>query len=399
MRAYFVSEGRLFLLEDGAVRELPNGILERAVERLTAAARREEWKTTGAGARFLGTEGDSRSAEERIAAMQTAIGGLAMQGDRLAFSLTVDGVSGIYTKRTPDDTDEGILYSHASQVFGDLAEAADGLLLSVAYAGRSHIALLRTGSRSLELLTDGATVDTHPTADPRNERILYFSSAGLAEGEEDEEEPHSLSDIFLQMSRSSAARAIGPAAILRMDLDTRSLSELLSDPGYDYLKPTAEADGSLCYLRRPYRGEEDGSGALGCLTDILLLPWRLLRAIFGFFNFFTLKYSGKPLSRGASAAKHRDERDVFLEGNRFEAERELKRNRNDPYPGIIPRSYELRRRTPEGEDLLLANGVYDYTCAKDGSILYSNGTAILRLAPDGTCTRLADAKRVTRLLS
>ena len=399
MTAYFVSDGRLFILEDQAVRELPNGIVERAIERLKTAARREEWKTQGTGARFLGNEGDARSAEERIAALRTAIGGLAMYGDRLAFSLSVDGVSGVYTKRTPDDTDEGILYSHASQGFGDLSETDSGLLLSVAYAGQAHIALFTKETRMLDLLTDGATVDTHPSADPRNQRILYFSSAGLAEGEEEQEEaPVAITDIFLQMARPAAARAVGPAAILRMDLETRTLGEVLSDPAYDYLKPTAAADGSLYYLRRPYRGEERGGSTLGCLTDILLLPWHLLRALFGFFNFFTLKYSGKPLSSGTAAAKKRDERDVFLEGNRFEAERELKRNRKDAFPGIIPRSYELHRRTASGEDLTLAHGVYEYSLREDGSILYSNGAALLCLAPDGTRTKLADARRVTKIL-
>ena len=83
---------------------------------------------------------------------------------------------------------------------------------------------------------------------------------------------------------------------------------------------------------------------------------------------------------------------------RNEAERELKRNRKDAFPGIIPRSYELHRRTASGEDLTLAHGVYEYSLREDGSILYSNGAALLCLAPDGTRTKLADARRVTKIL-
>lgn len=395
----YLCDGKLCRFGKEGARELPNGILDRAAERIRVSARREEWKTSGSGARFMQAEAGG-SAEERVAALHATVGGFAFLSDRLAFSLTIDEVSGIYTKRDPDDTEEGILVSDNTRAFGDLARAKDGLLVSVAYAGMSHIGILKNDTREVTLLSDGRTVDSAPAVDPADGLSFYFSSAGLSEQEEEAEEdeaPMSLPDMLLAMHRPRNASLLGPAAILKMDAGRTTLSEVLSDPRYDHLRPSVGEDGTLYYLRRPYRPEKSGSSLLGCLTDILLFPWNLLRALFGFFNFFTMKYAGKPLSHGGRVARGRSERDVFLEGNRIEAERELRRNRRDEFPGIVPASYELRCRRPSGEDVLLARGVYAYALREDG-ILLSNGSSILRLLPNGKREKVADVPGVTRLL-
>ena len=398
MAIFYLSDGKLCRYGEDGHRELPNGILDRTAERIRTSARREEWKTTGSGARFMNGEGGAASAEDRVASLQATVGGLAFFGDRLAYSLTIDEVSGIYTKRHPDDTEEGILYSDSTRAFGDLAVAEDGLLVSVGYAGQSHIALLHEETRELTILTEGRTVDTSPAVDPADRRSFYFSSAGLSDTvQEDEEEiPRSLPELLLAMHKKRPEDVVGPAAILHMDAGRTTLSEVLADPHYDYLRPSVGKDGTLYYLRRPYREEKQGVSLLGCLTDILLFPWNLLRALFGFFNFFSMKYGGKPLSHGGSAARHRSEREVFLEGNRIEAEKELRRNRRDEFPGIVPASYELWCRRPDGECRKLASGVYAYALREE-DILLSNGSAILRLLPSGKREKLTDARHVTRI--
>ena len=399
MAIFYLADGRLCRYGEDGHRELPNGILERTAERIRTSARREEWKTTGSGAHFMNAEGQGMSAEDRVAALSATVGGFAFLDERLAFSLTIDEVSGIYTKRFPDDTDEGILYSDSTRAFGDLAVAEDGLLVSVAYAGQSHIALIRTDTRELSVLTDGRTVDTAPAVDPADRRSFYFSSAGLSDEPEAEEEvPTSLPEMLLMMHKKRPARTIGPAALLRMDAGRSSLTEVMADPRYDYLKPAVSRDGTLYYLRRPYRAEESDRSPLGCLVDILLFPWNLLRALFGFFNLFSMTYGGKPLSRGGSVAREKSERDVFLEGNRIEAEKELKRNRRDEFPGIVPASYELWCRRPDGECRKLASGVYAYALRED-DILLSNGSSLLRLLPNGKREKLTDARHVTRILT
>ena len=127
-----------------------------------------------------------------------------------------------------------------------------------------------------------------------------------------------------------------------------------------------------------------------------MLPVRLFEALFGFLNVFSAKYSGKTLSR--SDVRHRDEKQLFIDGNLINAERELKANakRGEKHPGIIPRSWELRRRMPNGEDVLVRTGVLAYKVDEEsGDILFSNGSSIIKLDKDGKEEKLLSAEKVT----
>ena len=127
-----------------------------------------------------------------------------------------------------------------------------------------------------------------------------------------------------------------------------------------------------------------------------MMPVRLFQALFGFLNVFSAKYSGKTLSR--SDVKNRDEGQLFIDGNLINAERELKANakRGDKNPGIIPRSWELRRLSPNGEDTLVRAGVAAFRVDEaTGDIIFSNGSAILRLDKDGKEEKIIKADKVT----
>ena len=90
---------------------------------------------------------------------------------------------------------------------------------------------------------------------------------------------------------------------------------------------------------------------------------------------------------------------MFIDGNFIQAEKELKENQNkgDKNPGIIPGSWELRRRAPDGTDTLLRRGVVAYRLMQNGDVLVSNGSCVLCLEPDGNEKKISDAPRVTYL--
>jgi hypothetical protein len=60
----------------------------------------------------------------------------------------------------------------------------------------------------------------------------------------------------------------------------------------------------------------------------------------------------------------------------------------DEPPADVPRSWRLLRRDASGTTTTLAESVLSYDVCSDGSLLYTTGTAIHRLAPDGTRERL-----------
>ena len=52
-------------------------------------------------------------------------------------------------------------------------------------------------------------------------------------------------------------------------------------------------------------------------------------------------------------------------------------------PSLVPLSWQLVRQAPGGRKEVLAKGVLSFDIAEDGSLLYSNGSAIHRIAPGG----------------
>ena len=184
---------------------------------------------------------------------------------------------------------------------------------------------------------------------------------------------------------------------VRLRSHLSQMEELLANDKYDYTHPQSMPDGSLYYIRRPYRTGQKRSSPFGCLLDILLLPFRLLGALFGFLNVFSAKYSGKTLSGGRDV-KNRDEQQMFIDGNLIQAEKELQANRKrgEANPGIIPHTWELRRRDANGNDTLIRAGVAAFRADRtSGELLFSNGSAILRRTPDGKESKVLDAQGVS----
>ena len=142
---------------------------------------------------------------------------------------------------------------------------------------------------------------------------------------------------------NTATALRGPTSVCSIDTERGELTEILSDPEYDYTSPYSSFDGSLYYIKKPY-SLGIAPNPLGILGDILLFPFRILRALFSFLNVFSATYSGKTLTKGKNT-KYKDEKKTFIDGNLINAEKELQENarKGEKFPGIIPRSWELHK--------------------------------------------------------
>ena len=97
-------------------------------------------------------------------------------------------------------------------------------------------------------------------------------------------------------ARDGTPRGLGPFHIQRLEVESGAMETLAEDARHDLLAPRCDAAGDLYFIRRPYRG--DGAGPWWRLPlDLLLMPLRFLYAIFQFFNFFTMAFTGKPLAK------------------------------------------------------------------------------------------------------
>ncbi len=382
MRLWLIKDGKQYLL-DGAVKELPDGIRDGYIRRAAESARRKEWKTTGEGAKFTGTYEPGCDAESR-APVNAFVAGFSEYNGAVYFSERIDGVSGIYKKISADDHSEAIAVSSNDRIYGAPDIFRHRLAVPVTQAGEAHIAVSDLPSFDLHIVTEGNTVESDPVWSRSEPDVLYFSSAGLPEGTpgERQEEASAImtpASLMNAMNRPSSASR-GPASLCRLDLRSGEFTTIFEDTGFDFVKPYAADDRSLYYIKRPY---SQNAPRGGCLTDILMFPVRLVKSLFGFLSFFSLKYSGTPLSSGGTKAKQKDESQLFIDGNLINAEKELKANRNEKAPGIIPKSWELRKLSKDGRDELIRGGVLCYTIDENGKVVYSNGKFILRIDDSG----------------
>lgn len=400
----YISEGRLIRNEQGADTELHSGVLQSYVGRVRESARRNEWKYSGRGAQFTGAYEADTDPESRVAAIRSQILCARHYGDELIYSIDIDGVSGIYRRGMTDGESEGVVISSGEEAYGTFDLSGERMAVAVSFAGESHIGVCRLGETDCPIYTEGHTRDFDPVWSKTERDTLYFCTAGLAvkntaESDTRAPKPDSYEGMLSKMYASAESAVQGPASICRLHLKSGEIDELISDDAYDYLHPQSAADGSLFYIRRPYQAPK-GNSSLGCLTDILLFPVRMVSAIIGFFNVFSMKYAGKTIRR--SDVKQKDEAQLFIDGNLINAARELKANsaKGEKNPGVIPRSWELHRRFPDGRDETVKRGVTAYLFDDaTGELLVSNGSAVLRLDRDGKEEKVSSCRSVTRIIS
>jgi hypothetical protein len=184
---------------------------------------------------------------------------------------------------------------------------------------------------------------------------------------------------------------------MSLDLESGDLEVLLQDDRYDYLTARKTHAGDLLFIRRPYEQFHRPS-ILRTASDVVLFPFRLLRALLAYLNFFSLTYSRKPLTTaGGPKLEGADLRELIVRGRRVEAARHLRETRNDDR-ALVPRTWELRRRSPDGTEECLAKSVLCFDLAPDDSVVYSNGTTIFHLTPRCKASRVATASLVDSIL-
>ena len=230
------------------------------------------------------------------------------------------------------------------------------------------VSMSRDGSEHREL-TAGDSCDSSPCR--VDEQRVVYQSQGIARTGE------------------GYIMAYGPASLQLLDFESSEIEPVLEDPTYDFLQPRVCSAGHLYYLRRPY--EAPRYGGKNILVDIVMFPFRLLRAILHYLNFFSMMYSRKPLTGAGGPDMQIDAKELMVKGMRIDAERALKRERRvNGVPSLVPSSWQLVRRTKQGQESVLARHVAAFSISADDTIVYTNGCGIFQLTPNGSATIARD---------
>lgn len=356
----FISAGKLFYkADDGAVKQLFSPYVQDIEDRLARSKERNAWKENtsfqvSASGQLRQFAGDGANIQVTSA--------LFHQDRSVLYFLQDSGIGGLFSYDLDTGVETRILHKQYLSL-SDLNLDASGAKIvcaSTAKDGTSNIATLDIEGNAFRELTGGDTIDASPTWMPGDDSTVIYQSCGLARNPE------------------GAIVAHGNISIQKLQLRSGSIDPVLDSPSHDFMHPRVDTKGNLYFIRRPYEVPHYSSGNI--LLDTLLFPFRLLRALFHYLNFFSLMYSRKPLTGAAGPAVKADIKDVILKGRRINAEKALREESSiNGIVSLVPRSWELVTRSQQGAEHVLATNVASYDLMADGNIIYSNGRAVFLL--------------------
>lgn len=376
----YLAQGKL-RLKIGAEepRTLESGYAETLRQRAARASQRHSWKSEGGG--FLSGAvlwGNSGAAQGPTPIFITSVSGGSNPG-QVVYSLENGGACALLAAENFGADERRLWNNNTFQVQHVSACPRTGsLAFSVAHKnGSANIGIMLKDESGVKEVTEGDSVDTAPRWLAGEGRKLVFQSAGIGR------------------DRHGSFLALGPFTIMRLDLDSAEMETLVEDPDYDFVSPQLMADGTLYFIRRPYH-EYEGISPFRFIKDVVLFPFRLLRALFHFLNFFSMAYSGKKLTTsGGVRTRDMDVKQMKIWGNLVRAQAASDGNEA---PDLVPSSWQLIRRRGRNQEQVLAKGVLAYDIAADGTVVYSNGNAIFSLAPDGKKQGLVSERMIEQVV-
>jgi hypothetical protein len=365
----FVADGAVHLLEPGRPpRRLESPFALEVRARAQEIHRRHAWKSEGRGATFMSRGllwGPSGRDPEALLVRVTSLAGGPGAGE-VTYTLEAEGRTAGCRRSLADGLERRLLHGSERRL-DDLAVSPDGreLACSVLHRdGSGSLAVMTADATDLVEVTEGEVRDVAP-AWARTGRRLAYASAGVG--------------------RDGKGRlaGLGPSAIHEIDLDRGVVEEVAADPRRSLVRPRFAPDGSLLYVVRPYSALERPP-AVRLALDLLLLPLRLLYAVFQYLSFFTARYTGRPLTTaGGPKQRGADARRMQVWSNLLEAEEEGAEDEGDVAPSA-PRSWQLVRRRADGSVETLAESVVSFDVHDaDGTIVFSTGNAVHVLEAEG----------------
>ncbi len=195
-----------------------------------------------------------------------------------------------------------------------------------------------------------------------------------------------------------------PYRIEMLDLQSEDLKVVHEEVEFDLLQPHAEADGSLIYIRRPYRPVQTNRQVsfVDVLKDIVFFPYRLLRTLVYFFNFLSMMFSGKPLISAGGPDNNKKAANPYLMlwGQAVDTQRVLSQDRKGAaLKPLVPDDWTLIRRSPSGMETELAKSVLSWDFGPSGTICYTDGRSLYQIAEDGRVRKIADGELVEKIVA
>jgi hypothetical protein len=362
----YISRGKLYLSENAsAFRLIESTFVSQLKSRLQSIQKKQEWKTSGAGAMFMGvwrdsSGSDSINLDERFTGFTDC-----EENNNFIYSIQTNSMGGLFRYDTTDHSELRLMHREHFHISDLNYNSQTGMMACSLSSsnGIANIGVMALKKNFINEVTEGDSFDEAPHWIPGAENELVFHSAGIG--------------------RNSEGHFVGRGnfSIIRLNVATGNIETILESPKYDYLAPQYNEKGELFCIRRNYDSAwMKGATLSSVMKDTVLFPIRLGRAVVHYLNFFSMLYTKKPLiTAGGIDKKGPDPRSMFLYGRMVDIEKEMKKaGKANPEGNIIPSDWEFLKIGLDGKETILDRRVASFDISgKD--VVYTNGTKIFRL--------------------
>jgi hypothetical protein len=386
----YLSGGRLTVRRAGQPAiEIESDFAIKAHERQVRSEELDGWKTRSGVWGSMGMETPQlaqwESARPVTIAMFKSVAPCGEPG-KILYTLQIGSMGGLFRYDVEQRLEERLM--HKNEFVGnDLSRhpTHEVLALSVERSeGKRCLQVGESDGRFLKTVTDGDSIDEAPAWVPDEGRRLVYQSAGIGRDQQ------------------GYSVGIGPYAVELLDMEKQDISILVEDDNTDFLQPRMTADGTLYYIRRPYKPlHRDRPSRTEVFKDFLLIPYRLMLAFFGFLNFFSTMFTGNPLTTAGGPKTNRnvDTRYLALWGHMVDTKRVLDQSKEKESAALVPKDWQLARRAADGQEKILAENVLSYDLGGNGDVIYTNGTTIFGLDAAGSRTELAKDRMIVKVVA
>ena len=361
----YITQGKLFhKCEALPVRQIQSHFGQKIVDKATRMNQQNEWKTQSSGSHFGGSVlwGVDNVDSDAIRVFITSVARNKVT-DKFYYFLETEAIGGLFEFDSTSN-EEKRLFHKENFTAKDLDfnyDSREFVFTQTFKNGTSNLFIAGEDGGGMREVTEGDSIDESPSWVPNRQRCLLFQSSGIAR------------------NKSGYAVGRGPASIQILELEDNRLSTVLENERFDFLQPRFGADGFLYFIRRPYEMQEHNPAAV--FVDFILFPFRLLRAVFHYLNFFSLVYTKKPLTTASGPKIEGDDLKTFvLKGKVINAEKALRSGvKVGGVPSLVPSTWQLVKRSPDHAEGVIARNVLAFDLDADGRIVYSNGCGIFTL--------------------
>ena len=337
-----------------------------------------EWKKSGYGAAFRGEITPKNT--EKVEAYINAV--CPLSENEVLYSFTVNNISGLYKKNfsLEKDSESHVVHSNTAEFSGvDYNEKTDSAIACIKTdTVTANLALVDLKSGDCREVTGGDSKDCNPSYSLSKPDMVLYDTSGVG---------RDYNGVFVKYA---------PAQIAAIDLNTMKISEIYGDDKYSYVNPKDDGEGNIYCIRRPVKEKKKRN----IFIDILLIPWRILQAVYYFLESFVMLFTGKTFTEkteNPTKGRNRNSREIMIDGNLIEADREYRKNakNKDKLAGFVPMSWQLVKFNDGGVEVI-KKGVSSFDVENDGTLYCANGKHVIKIA-GGKAEKVADGSAILKV--